>query len=47
MAFIVYGHGGVTWEIYINLKLFSFQKRLHIKFVLEWPRVFRDENVCN
>ena len=47
-VFTIYGHGGhlghVTWTIYINL-CSPFPRRLHIKFRVDWPRDFREEDV--
>ena len=46
--FTINGHGGhlghVTQTIYINL-LSPFPRRLHIKFQLDWPCGFREEDV--
>ena len=43
-----YGHGGhlghVTKMIYINFPS-AFLRRLHRKFGIDWPSVFREEDV--
>ena len=48
MVFIIYGHGGhlghVTWTIYINFRS-PFLRMLHMKFVFDWPRGFRREDL--
>ena len=45
----MYGHGGhighVTYTIYINF-LSHFPRRIHMKFVIDWPIGFREEVVC-
>ena len=42
--FNIYGHGGhlghVTCTIYIN-----FPRRIHMKFGIDWPIGFREEDV--
>ena len=47
-VFTIYGHGGhlghVTWTIYINFRS-PFPRRLHIKFGIELPSGFREEDV--
>ena len=47
-VFTIYGHGGhlrnVTWTIYINFRS-PFPKRLHMKFDIDWPSSFREEDV--
>ena len=47
-VFTIYGRGGhlghVTWTIYINFCP-PFQRRLHIKFSLDWPSGFGGEDV--
>ena len=47
-VFTIYGHGGnlghVTCTIYINF-LSHFPRRIHMKFGIEWPIGFREENV--
>ena len=44
----MYGHGGhlghVTCIIYINF-LFHFPRRIHMKFGIDWPVGFREEDV--
>ena len=44
----IYGHGGhlghVTCTIYINF-LSHFPRRLHMKFGIDWPSGFREEDV--
>ena len=46
--FTIYGHGGhlrhLTWTIYIKF-LFSFPRRGHMKFGVDWPRGFREQDV--
>ena len=45
---IIYGHGGhlghVTWTIEINFPS-PFPRRPHIKFGLDWPSGFREEDL--
>ena len=47
-GFTIFGHGGhlchVTWTIYINFHSL-FRKRLHMKFGIDWPSGFREEDV--
>ena len=47
-VFTIYGHGGhlghVTQTIYINFHS-HFPKRLNIKYGLNWPSGFREEDV--
>ena len=47
-VFTIYGHGGhlghVTWTIYINF-CYSFPRRLHMKFGIDWPSGLRGEDV--
>ena len=47
-VFTIYGHcghlGHVTCTIYINF-LSHFPRRLHVKFGIDWPSGFRDEDV--
>ena len=47
-VFTIYGHGGhlrhVTCTIYINF-LSHCQRRLHMKFGIDWPSGFREEDV--
>ena len=47
-VFTIYGRGGhlghVTLNIYTNF-LSPFPRRLHIKFGLDWPCGFREEDV--
>ena len=44
----MYGHGGhlghATCTIYINF-LSHFQRRIHMKFGIDWPIAFREEDV--
>ena len=46
--FTIYGHGRhlghVTWSIYINFGS-PFPKRLNMKFGIDWPSGFREEDV--
>ena len=46
--FLIYGRGGhlghVTWIIFIKFRS-PFPRRLHIKFGIEWPSGFREEDV--
>ena len=47
-VFTIYGYGGhlghVTCTIDINF-LLHFSKRLHMKFGIDWPSGFREEDV--
>ena len=47
-VFTIYGNGGnlghVTWTIYINF-LSHFPRRLRMKFGIDWPSGFREEDV--
>ena len=47
-VFTIYGHGGhlghVTCTIYINF-LSHFPRRIHMKFGINWPVGFREEDV--
>ena len=47
-GFTIYGHGGhlghVTCTIYRDF-LSNFLRKLHIKFGLDWPSGFREEDV--
>ena len=47
-VFTIYGHGShlghVTCASYINF-LSHFPRRLHIKFGIDWPSGFREEDV--
>ena len=47
-VFTIYGHGGhlghVTCTIYINL-LSHCPRRHHMKFGIDWPSGFREEDV--
>ena len=44
----IYEHGGhlghVNWTIYMNFPS-PFQRRLHMKFGIDWPSGFREEDV--
>ena len=48
MVFTIYGHvghlGHVTCTNYINF-LTHFPRRLHMKFGIDWPSGFREEDV--
>ena len=48
LVFTIYGHGGhlgyVTCTIYINF-LSHFPRRIHMKFGIDWPVGFREEDV--
>ena len=41
-VFTIYGHGGHLGHVHF---LSPFQRRLHIKFGLDWPCGFREEDV--
>ena len=47
-VFTIYGHGGhlghVTCTIYINF-LSHYLRRIHVKFGIDWPIGFREEDV--
>ena len=47
-VYTIYGHGGhlchVTWTIYINF-LSHCPRRHHMKFGIDWPSGFREEDV--
>ena len=48
LVLTIYGHGGhlghVTCTIYINF-LSHFPRRIHMKFGIDWPVGFREEDV--